>query len=93
VWTILVGVGLIGFGFLYVKNPGIHRRGIWMKTSVAIRVLSEDNYRKYIRGLGIVLIAIGVALVAWGLIGEVVMGLSGFGTTRRFAAMQHSFRY
>jgi Ca2+/Na+ antiporter len=88
VWTILVGVGLIGFGFLYVKNPGIYRRGIWMKTSVASRVLSEDNYRKYMRGLGIVLIAIGVALLAWGLIGEVVMGLSGFGTKQDDIAVQ-----
>jgi hypothetical protein len=66
VW--IIGVVLICLGSLYVKYPGIFRRGIWMKTSIATRVLSEDNYRKYIRGLGIVLIAIGVALVAWGLI-------------------------
>jgi hypothetical protein len=34
-----------------------------MKTSLAIRFLSEDNYRTYVSGLGIIYIVIGVALI------------------------------
>jgi hypothetical protein len=64
VWRILTGLALIGVGFLFLKNPDIFRRGIWMKTSIAIRTLSEDNYRRFIRVLGIASIAIGVAEVA-----------------------------
>jgi hypothetical protein len=34
-----------------------------MKTSVAIRFLSEDNHRTYMRGLGVILVMIGVVLI------------------------------
>jgi hypothetical protein len=34
-----------------------------MKTSLAIRYLSEDNYRRYVSGLGIIYIVIGVVLI------------------------------
>jgi hypothetical protein len=34
-----------------------------MRTSVAIRFLSEENYRKYMRGLGAAVMAIGAAFV------------------------------
>jgi hypothetical protein len=63
--TFLSGAFLIGVGLLYLQKPGIFRRGIWMTTSVAIRILSEENYRKYMRGLGVTLIAIGLTLVLW----------------------------
>jgi hypothetical protein len=65
--TLLIGAMMIGFGSLYLKNPGVYRRGIWMKTSLAIRLLSEENYRRYIKGLGVTFITIGIALVLWGL--------------------------
>lgn len=59
----LWGVVLVAFGSVYVWKPNIFRRGIWMKTSIAIRSLSEDNYRTYMRGLGAVLIVVGFALI------------------------------
>jgi len=47
------------FGALYLRNPTIYRRGIWLKTSIAIRVLSEQNYIRYMRGLGFVFLVGG----------------------------------
>jgi hypothetical protein len=63
----LLGVLLVGFGVVYLRNPGIFRRGIWMKTSIAIRFLSEKNYQRYMKGLGIAQIAIGAVLVLFAL--------------------------
>ena len=60
---LLLGAMMIGFGAVYLWKPDIFRRGIWMKTSIAIRLLSEDNYKTYMRGLGIILILIGVVLI------------------------------
>ena len=65
--TFLAGVMLVGIGAVYLNRPDIFRRGIWMKTSLAIRLLSEDNCRKYRKGLGIALIVIGAALIVLGL--------------------------
>ena len=64
-----IGLMLIGLGLLYWIKPGIFRRGIWMKTSIAIRLFSEENYRKYMRTLGVILIVVGVALVILALSG------------------------
>jgi hypothetical protein len=63
--TTLIGAMMIGVGLLYLRKPGVYRRGIWMKTSLAIRLLSEENYRRYMRGLGVTSMAIGIALVLW----------------------------
>jgi hypothetical protein len=63
--TTLIGAMMIGVGLLYLLKPGVYRRGIWMKTSLAIRLLSEENYRRYMRGLGVTSMAIGIALVLW----------------------------
>ena len=41
----------------------IFRRGLWMKTSIAIRTLSETNYTRYMRGLGYVLVIAGIVLI------------------------------
>jgi hypothetical protein len=38
---------------------------MWLKTSIAIRLLSEEGYRKYIKGLGVVFILAGCFLIAW----------------------------
>lgn len=59
----LPGIVLIVFGLAYVARPDIYRRGIWLKTSIAIRLLSEANYTRYMRGLGVVMILSGVALI------------------------------
>ena len=69
---LLAGVVLIVFGALYVRRPSVYRRGLWLKTSLAIRLLSEANYRRYMRGLGIVFVVTGVVLAAYG-----VLALSG----------------
>jgi len=59
------GLIMIVFGVLYLSKPTMYRRGIWMKTSIAIRTLSEDGYKKYMRGLGVVFIVGGCGLVLW----------------------------
>ena len=65
---LLAGVVLIVFGALYLRRPSVYRRGLWLKTSLAIRLLSEANYRRYMRGLGVVLVVTGVVLAAYGLL-------------------------
>jgi hypothetical protein len=62
----IIGLVLIGYGALYLRKPTVYRRGIWMKTSIAIRTLSEENYKRYIEGLGVAFIMIGIGCVAWG---------------------------
>jgi hypothetical protein len=66
----LVGasVASILVGVLYVVKPDLFRRGIWLKTSIAVRLLSETNYKRYMRGLGVVLILLGVSALGWGLL-------------------------
>ena|ERR1022692_2276764 len=61
----LYGIILIVFGILYIKKQNIYRRGIWLKTSIAIRLLSEENYKKYIKGLGVVFVIVGACLIVW----------------------------
>jgi hypothetical protein len=69
----LIGVMLMGIGFIYMWKPNLFRRGIWLKTSVAIRLLSEENYIKYMKGVGAVCIVIGLALVLWPVFGHMLM--------------------
>lgn len=61
-WT-LFGLVLIVFGTIYLWTPTIFRRGIFMRTSVAIRTLSEHNYTRYMRVLGAILISAGVLVI------------------------------
>jgi hypothetical protein len=61
----LLGIPLIALGLIYVAKPDIFRRWIWLKTSIAIRLLSETGYRRYMRGLGCILIVAGVAMIVW----------------------------
>jgi len=68
--VLISGLVLIGFGLLYVWKPTLFRRGVWLKTSVAIRVLPEDGYRKYMKDLGVGLVVIGLSLVLWALFGH-----------------------
>jgi uncharacterized protein YjeT (DUF2065 family) len=59
----LYGIVLVLLGLIYLWKPTIFRRGVWMKTSIAIRTLSEENYVRYMRGLGVVCIAAGIFLI------------------------------
>ena len=66
---VAVGIAFVAMGAVYVKWPTIFRRGIWLKTSIAVRALSEDNYRRYMRGLGVLFIVVGAALIVFGATG------------------------
>ena len=60
---VVYGIVFIVMGAIYIWKPTIFRRGLWMKTSVSIRMLSETNYTRYMRGLGFVLVIAGIALI------------------------------
>lgn len=60
---LIYGIVLIVIGAIYLWNPTLFRRGLWMKTSIAIRTLSEENYIKYMRVLGLICIGVGVVLI------------------------------
>ena len=61
-----VGIAFVAIEAVYIKWPTIFRRGIWLKTSIAVRMLSEDNYRRYMRGFGVLLIVVGAVLIVIG---------------------------
>ena len=63
---IAVGAVLILFGFAYLRWPAMYRRGIFLRTSVAVRSLSEDQYATFMRILAMLLIVSGVALLLYG---------------------------
>jgi uncharacterized protein YjeT (DUF2065 family) len=58
-----VGLFLIVIGVIYLVKPNLFRRGIWLKTSIAVRMLSEENYIKYMRIIGVLTIVIGLVLI------------------------------
>jgi hypothetical protein len=59
------GFFLIAVGILYLRKPDLFRRGIWLKTSIAQRNLSPEGYIKYMRGVGVFNIVLGIALLVW----------------------------
>jgi hypothetical protein len=59
------GLALIALGIVYVLKPDLFRRGIWTRTSVAQRTMSPEGYLKYMRGMGVLWIVVGVALLIW----------------------------
>jgi hypothetical protein len=64
----IYGIALILIGLIYLWKPTMFRRGLWMKTSIAIRMFSEENYTSYMRVLGLIFIAAGIGLVIYGAI-------------------------
>jgi uncharacterized protein YjeT (DUF2065 family) len=60
----IVGVVIIAIGLVYLAKPTLFRRGIWLKTSIAVRTLSENNYVRYMRIMGALIIVLGIVLVA-----------------------------
>ena len=63
-----VGFALIITGISYLRSPNMFRRGIWMKTSIAIRTMSPETYVKYIRGLGVLFIVLGAGSIVYGFV-------------------------
>ena len=64
-WTIF-GLVLIAFGLVYLWKPTIFRRGVLMRTSLAIRHTSEQGYIRYMRVLGAIWIGAGALLIVLG---------------------------
>jgi len=60
---LLGAIFLILFGIIYIIKPSIFRRGIWMKTSIAIKTMSPEKYNRYMRSLGMFLIILGVIVL------------------------------
>jgi uncharacterized protein YjeT (DUF2065 family) len=60
------GYFLIVAGALYEIKPDLFRRWFWKKTSIAQRTLSPENYIRYMRLFGAVLIVVGLVLVVRG---------------------------
>ena len=65
---VIAGFVLIGIGVLYLRRPMLYRRGLRLKTSIAIRLLSETNYRRCIKALGVIFIVAGIGLIAYALL-------------------------
>ena len=57
------GLFLIVIGLDYLVKPTLFRRWFWMRTSIAIRLLSEKNYIIYMRVLGVIFIVVGEFLI------------------------------
>jgi hypothetical protein len=58
-----VGILLIALGAVYLRWPLLFRRGIWLRTSIAIRLLPENAYKIYMYVWGGVFIAAGVMVI------------------------------
>jgi uncharacterized protein YjeT (DUF2065 family) len=59
----VVGLLFVVIGVIYLLKPTLFRRGIWLKTSIAIRTLSEENYVRYMRVVGVLMILAGLVLI------------------------------
>ena len=59
----LNGIILLVFGLIYLVRPGIFRIGFWKKTDIMQRMLSPENYIKYMRVLGLVFVLLGTILL------------------------------
>lgn len=58
----LVSMVLIVAGIVYIVWPDIFKRGIWKKTSFSQRIFSPNQYKLFMRVLGIVDIALGLLI-------------------------------
>jgi hypothetical protein len=59
----VAGFVLAAIGIVYLVKPTLFRRGIWLKTSIAVRTLSEQNYVRYMRIMGALLVIVGLLLI------------------------------
>ena len=59
----LGGVFVLVSGIVFLVKPDIFRRGIWKRTDIAQQALSPEGYLRYMRGMGILNIVLGVAII------------------------------
>ena len=59
----VAGFVLAAIGIVYLVKPTLFRRGIWLKTSIAVRTLSEQYYVRYMRAMGVLLVIVGLLLI------------------------------
>ena len=59
------GIALVLIGLVYVVKPDIFRRWFWRETSALQRSLSPNNYLRFMRVFGVILIIIGVLLMMY----------------------------
>ncbi len=59
------GLVLIAFGVAYLVKPNFWNWGLFKYTDVWRNKLSPKNYIRFMRGLGIGFVALGVYLVFW----------------------------
>jgi uncharacterized protein YjeT (DUF2065 family) len=64
----VVGLLFVVIGVIYLFKPTLFRRGIWLKTSIAIRTLSEENYIRYMRIVGVLMILAGLVFIVRALV-------------------------
>jgi len=66
--TMISGLALALCGVVYQRYPNIFRRGIWLKTSIAIRTMTPEAYALYIKKIGRLYVTIGVVLFGVGMV-------------------------
>jgi hypothetical protein len=58
------GLALMIVGAVCFVRPNILRGGIFMKTSLTIRLMKPETYENYMRSLGMTMIVVGFLLAA-----------------------------
>ena len=61
----VLGWFFVAVGVFYIAKPNIFRRGLWLKTGIAERSLTPEAYVKYMRGVGVFHILLGIILLVW----------------------------
>lgn len=64
----VLGLIPLAFGILYLKNPNVFRRGIWIENSIAVRTKTPEEYEGYMRGQGRVWLTAGIIIIVCGVL-------------------------
>ncbi len=62
------GVAFVVCGLVDGRYPNLFRRGLWLKTSIAIRTMTPEAYAHYIKRIGLFYIVVGALLFVAGLV-------------------------
>jgi hypothetical protein len=58
-----IGIVFIACGALYLTKSDIFQRGLWLKTDLLQRILSSQNYQRFMQILGAALVILGVVFL------------------------------